>query len=51
MGSQYQDLASLSGMSKFSAGQIQYFPGYHLAQNPAMAAKFESALRFVLSSG
>jgi protein transport protein SEC24 len=45
LGSQYQDIASLSGMSKFSAGQIQYFPGYHVTLNPTMAAKFECALR------
>ena len=48
MGSQFQDLATLSGMSKFSAGQIQHFPGYHTTLNPAMAAKFENALRLAL---
>ena len=47
MGSQYQDIATLSGMSKFSAGQIQQFPGYHVEHNQAMAAKFENALRLV----
>ncbi len=51
MGSQYQDLATLSGMSKFSAGQIQQFPGYHVQHNPAIAAKFENALRFVCHRG
>jgi hypothetical protein len=45
LGGQYQDLATLSGMSKFSAGQIQHFPGYHVTHNTAMAAKFENALR------
>jgi protein transport protein SEC24 len=49
MGSQYQDLATLSGVSKFSAGQIQHFAGYHVVHNPAVAAKFESGLRRYLT--
>ena len=45
MGSSYVDLATLSGISKFSGGQVQHFPGYHVVHNTPMAAKFESALR------
>ena len=45
MGSQYIDVATLSGISKFSGGQVQYFPGYHTVHNQPQAAKFENALR------
>merc|ERR1712018_629063 len=45
LGSSYVDLATLSGISKFSGGQVQHFPGYHVVHNTPMAAKFESALR------
>lgn len=45
LSSQYVDLATLSGISKFSGGQIQHFPGYHIELNTAEAAKFDSALR------
>ena len=30
LGSSYVDLATLSGISKFSGGQVQHFPGYHV---------------------
>ena len=49
MGKQYMDLASLSGMSKFSGGQIQYFPGYHSVSNMPQSARFEAALRRYLT--
>ena len=39
------DLATLTGISKFSGGQVQHFPGYHVVHNTPMAAKFEAALR------
>ena len=45
LGSSYVDLATLSGISKFSGGQVQHFPGYHIVHNTPMAAKFEAALR------
>lgn len=45
MGSQYADVASLSGIAKFSGGQVQHFLGYHTQHNTSQAAKFESALR------
>ena len=45
----YVDLATLSGVSKFSGGQVQHFPGYHVVHNTPMAAKFEAALRRYLT--
>ena len=44
LGSQYLDLATLSGISKFSGGQVQHFPGYHMVENAPTAARFEMAL-------
>ena len=43
------DLASLSGMSKFSGGQIQYFPGYHSEMNKPQCARFDAALKRYLT--
>jgi len=43
------DLATLTGISKFSGGQVQHFPGYHTVHNTPMAAKFEAALRRYLT--
>merc|ERR1719273_2983157 len=45
----YVDLATLSGVSKFSGGQVQHFPGYHTTHNIPMAIKFENALRRYLT--
>lgn len=45
----YVDLATLTGISKFSGGQVQHFPGYHVVHNTPMAAKFEAALRRYLT--
>ncbi len=45
----YVDVATLSGVSKFSGGQVQHFPGYHVVRNTPMAAKFENALRRYLT--
>lgn len=45
LGGSYVDLATLSGISKFSGGQVQHFPGYHVEHNPCAAAAFEGALR------
>eukprot|EP00095_Tigriopus_kingsejongensis_P001586 maker-scaffold831_size90909-snap-gene-0.16 protein:Tk01586 transcript:maker-scaffold831_size90909-snap-gene-0.16-mRNA-1 annotation:"protein transport protein sec24b-like" len=45
LGSQFLDLATLSGISKFSGGQTQHFSGYHIVHNTSQAARFESALR------
>ncbi|TRY80868.1 hypothetical protein TCAL_12910, partial [Tigriopus californicus] len=49
LNSQYLDLATLSGISKFSGGQTQHFSGYHASLNTPQAARFESALRRYLS--
>jgi len=37
---QYCDLASMSGVSRYSSGSIHYFSDYHHTQNPAMVEKF-----------
>jgi len=47
--SQHCDLATLSGISKFSGGQVQTFPGYHSHHNPPQAERFERALRRYLT--
>lgn len=40
MAGQYCDLASLSGVSRYSSGALHYFPDYHHTQNPAIVEKF-----------
>jgi len=47
--SQHCDLATLSGISKFSGGQVQTFPGYHSHHNTPQAERFERALRRYLT--
>ena len=48
---QHCDLATISGISKFSGGQVQVFPGYHTAHNPPVAERFDRALRrFVIKA-
>ncbi|KAG0725241.1 Protein transport protein Sec24B [Chionoecetes opilio] len=42
--SQYIDLATLSGISKFSGGCIHHFPNFHVTRNPASHAPFVSCL-------
>lgn len=49
MGSGYTDVATLNGIAKYSGGQTQHFPGYHIAHNPAQAARFDNALRRYLT--
>uniref|UniRef100_A0A0P4WA53 Protein transport protein Sec24A n=1 Tax=Scylla olivacea TaxID=85551 RepID=A0A0P4WA53_SCYOL len=44
LNSQYVDLATLSGVSKFSGGCIHHFPNFHVARNPASHAPFVSCL-------
>jgi len=46
---QHCDLATISGISKFSGGQVQVFPGYHTTQSPATAERFDRALRRYLT--
>jgi len=45
----HTDLATVSGISKFSGGQVQTFPGYHNHHNPPVAEKFERAIRRYLT--
>ncbi|XP_066931581.1 protein transport protein Sec24A-like isoform X1 [Clytia hemisphaerica] len=37
---QYCDLASMSGVSRYSSGAIHYYPDYHHTQNQPMVEKF-----------
>ncbi|KAL8573166.1 hypothetical protein ACOMHN_036151 [Nucella lapillus] len=46
---QYADLASVSCISKYSAGCVQYYPAFHTLRNPAMTDKLESDLRRYLT--
>ncbi|XP_062416502.1 protein transport protein Sec24B isoform X2 [Pungitius pungitius] len=41
LSSQYSDLASLSCISKYSAGSIFYYPSFHHTHNPALLEKFQ----------
>uniref|UniRef100_A0A671UTQ4 SEC24 homolog B, COPII coat complex component n=1 Tax=Sparus aurata TaxID=8175 RepID=A0A671UTQ4_SPAAU len=49
LSSQYADLASLSCMSKYSAGSIFYYPSFHYIHNPAQLEKFQRDLERYLS--
>ncbi|XP_076437651.1 protein transport protein Sec24A-like isoform X2 [Babylonia areolata] len=42
---QYADIATVSCISKYSGGCVQYYPSFHAVRNPAMSDKFESDLR------
>lgn len=46
---QYADIASVSCISKYSAGSVQYYPSFHTAKNPGMSDKFETDLRRYLT--
>ncbi|XP_023336765.1 protein transport protein Sec24A, partial [Eurytemora carolleeae] len=45
LNNQYVDLASISGISKFSGGQVQTFSGYHNQKNLPIADKFDRSMR------
>ncbi|KAJ8262529.1 hypothetical protein GJAV_G00167460 [Gymnothorax javanicus] len=49
LSSQYSDLASLACMSKYSAGSIFYFPGFHHTQNQPQVQKFRKDLQRYLT--
>ncbi|KAJ8377863.1 hypothetical protein AAFF_G00250950 [Aldrovandia affinis] len=49
LSSQYSDLASLACMSKYSAGSIFYFPGFHHAHSPQQVDKFQRDLQRYLT--
>ncbi|KAK3738631.1 hypothetical protein RRG08_006729 [Elysia crispata] len=46
---QYADLASLSCISKYSAGCIYYYPSFHTVRNPGLVDKFDTDLRRYLT--
>lgn len=41
---QYLDLATLTGISKFSGGCIHHFPNFHVQRNPASVEAFTNCL-------
>lgn len=44
LNSQYVDMATLTGISKFSGGCIHHFPGFHVARNPPSVGPFTACL-------
>ncbi|KAK3873886.1 hypothetical protein Pcinc_021127 [Petrolisthes cinctipes] len=44
LNSHYVDMATLTGMSKFSGGCIHHFPNLHLARNPTSVTPFVNCL-------
>ncbi|XP_064099698.1 protein transport protein Sec24A-like isoform X2 [Macrobrachium nipponense] len=44
LNSQYVDMATLTGMSKFSGGCIHHFPNFHVSRNPTSVGPFTSCL-------
>jgi len=49
LNNQHVDMATITGISKFSGGQVQTFPGYHSHQNPFVAERFERSFRRYLT--
>ncbi|XP_074530562.1 protein transport protein Sec24B isoform X3 [Halichoeres trimaculatus] len=49
LSSQYADLASVSCISKYSAGSIFYYPSFHFIHNPAQLEKFQKDLERYLT--
>ncbi|XP_019110814.2 protein transport protein Sec24B isoform X3 [Larimichthys crocea] len=49
LSSQYADLASLSCISRYSAGSIFYYPSFHYIHNPAQLEKFQRDLERYLT--
>ncbi|XP_059177273.1 protein transport protein Sec24A-like isoform X2 [Physella acuta] len=46
---QYADIATLSCISKYSAGCIYYYPSFHSVKNPGLVDKFDTDLRRYLT--
>ncbi|XP_033742326.1 protein transport protein Sec24A-like isoform X2 [Pecten maximus] len=42
---QYADLATVSCISKYSGGTVEYYPSFHAVKNKSLADKFEEDLR------
>lgn len=49
LANQYVDIATISGISKHSGGQVSAFLGYHSHKNLAVAEKFDKAMRRYLT--
>ncbi|GAB6024255.1 Protein transport protein Sec24A, variant 2 [Chamberlinius hualienensis] len=49
LSSQYVDIATLSGISKYSGGSCHYYPGFHYQMNCRLVEKFESDLKRYLT--
>ena len=45
LNSHYIDLATLSCISKYSGGEVKYYPGFHSTQTPCEVERFENDLR------
>ncbi|CAG5124241.1 unnamed protein product, partial [Candidula unifasciata] len=46
---QYADIATLSCISKYTAGCVYYYPSFHTLKNPGLAEKFSTDLRRYLT--
>ncbi|XP_067136282.1 protein transport protein Sec24A [Centruroides vittatus] len=42
LSSQYSDIATLSCISKYSAGSVLYYPNFHVTQSPLQVEKFKN---------
>jgi protein transport protein SEC24 len=49
LNNQHVDLATLTGIAKFSGGQVQTFPGYHSLHNHLQSERFERCFRRYLT--
>ncbi|KAK0398032.1 hypothetical protein QR680_002395 [Steinernema hermaphroditum] len=49
LNSQYNDLSTLSGMSKFSSGSIYHFPNYHMNRNQPEVLRYNHLLQRYLT--
>lgn len=49
LASQYVDLATISGMAKYSGGCLHYYPGAHAQNNSAELERFDEDLRRYLT--
>jgi protein transport protein SEC24 len=46
---QYSDIATLSCISKYSAGSVYYYPSFHTVRNPGLVDKYDTDLRRYLT--
>uniref|UniRef100_A0A1I7YZF0 Protein transport protein SEC24 n=1 Tax=Steinernema glaseri TaxID=37863 RepID=A0A1I7YZF0_9BILA len=49
LSSQYNDLATLSGMSKYSSGSVYHFPNYHINRNQPEVLRYNQLLHRYLT--